>query len=143
MNIAKSIITVATSFVFSTAMASEKSPKENSDWFLIASSQDNTRSYSGKAGSLEITNTKNGSQVAIIIGQIEDKTNNTLQYNKWYVSVDDCKKESGKMALLDISGEYIDSIDFVLGGNNIASGIADVICGAYDIRQKEIEGKGL
>ena len=143
MALSKSIVTVVMSLAFSASMASESSSKETPEWFVITNSSDNTKIYSGKSGSLEITSTKSGVPVVTIIGQIEDKTNSEFQYNKWYVPVDDCRKESGQMAILSISGDYIDEVGFVLGGNNIASGIANVICGGYDIKKKDIEGKGL
>lgn len=127
-----------------TASAAAPSPSaNNSEWILITQNSDDSRFYSGKRGSFEITTTKAGESVAMILGQTEDKKDKSVSYGKWYVSVKDCNAGLGKLVILKISGEFDFEADFVAKGNNIASGIADVICGIYEADRKAKQDKGV
>lgn len=114
-------------------------PENDSEWIPITQNIEDTQFYSGKKGSFEITTTKSGLNVATIIGQTEDRKQKSATYNKWYVSIDDCDAGMGKLVVLKINGEYSFEGDFVSGGKNIASRIADVICEIYqnDLKNKD------
>lgn len=115
----------------------------NAEWILITQNSDDTIFYSGKRGSFELTTTKSGSAVAVILGQIEHRKENSLSYGKWYVSTADCDAGLGKLVVLRVNGDFDFESDFVAKGNNIASGIADVICGLYRSDVQEKRGKGI
>lgn len=123
--------------------AAEPIKSEESEWIFITENVDYTRLYSGKSGTFELTSTKAGNSVAMILGQIEDKTNKSITYGKWYVSTNDCEAGMGKLVFLTISGEFNRESEFVSSGNNIASGVADFICSVYHLGLEEKKGKGV
>ena len=126
-----------------TASAAEPKSSEKSEWLLITSSSDDTRAYSAKIGSFEITTTKGGISVAMILGQIENKANNSVTYKKWYVSTSDCESGIGKLVALKVNGDYDVEADYVSKGNSIASHIADAICIVYRSDSEEKQKKGI
>lgn len=117
--------------------------RNSSEWVLIAKDFDDRMFYSGKAGSYELTSTKSGAAIAIILGQIEDKKAKEVGYRKWYVTTADCEAGVGKLAHLKVDGTYIVETDYVSNGNSIGSRIGDVICGIYFDNKKAQEEKGL
>lgn len=114
-----------------------------SDWILIAQTNDDERSYSGRKGSYELFATKGGTPIAMILGQTEDGISKKVTYNKWYVAVSDCEAGMGKLVALKVSGEYEFETDYVAKGKNIASGIGDLICDIYLDNKKAMENKGV
>ena len=117
--------------------------KPQSEWILITQNSDDTKFYSGKRGSYELSSTKAGTPIALILGQIEDKKTKNVSYGKWYVTTADCEAGLGKLVLLKVNGDYDGEVDYVAKGNNIASGIGDMICGIYLSNKREQEGKGV
>ncbi len=117
--------------------------KESSVWSLITQDRDDTKFYSGKKGSYELTSTKGGTPIAMILGQIEDKKAKKFSYGKWYVTAAECEVGIGKLVILKVNGDYDGEIDYVSKGNNIASVIGDLICGIYLDNKKAQEAKGV
>ena len=117
--------------------------KLESEWVLIVQNSDDTRFYSGKKGSYELTTTKGGAQVAMILGQTDDKKSKNVTFRKWYVTTADCDAGLGKLVILKLNGDYDTETDYVAKGNNIASGIGDMICGIYLSNKKKQESKGV
>lgn len=128
----------ASSFI---TFAEEKA--QDSKWVFISSNSNGDSVYSGKADSFELTTTKSGIQIALILGQVENTIDKKIEYNKWYVKTSDCKAGMGKLAILDISGDYIAEVDYVVDGKNVASSIAAVICDIYKLELAERDGKSL
>ena len=124
------------------AWASEPKSSEKSEWIFITSSSDDTHTYSGKRGSFEITTTKGGISVAMLLGQIENKSDKSVTFNKWYVSTSDCESGIGKLVALKVDGDYDFEADYVSKGKSIASYIADTICSVYrsDLKTKQEKG---
>lgn len=117
--------------------------KEDSPWIYITANSENTDKYSVKKGTFEIAKTKSGTEIAVVLGQIQRKKNNQIDYNKWYVSTSDCEKGMGKLVILKVNGDYDFESDFVADGNNISSGIADFICFLYKFDKNQKQGKGI
>lgn len=117
--------------------------KPQSEWIWIGENSDGTKSYSGKKGSYELSSTKAGTPIALILGQIEDKKTKTVSYGKWYVATADCESGLGKLVVLKVNGDYDFETDYVGKGNNVASGIGDAICGIYLSNKRGQEGKGV
>lgn len=117
--------------------------KPQSEWILITQNSDDTKFYSGKRGSYELSSTKAGTPIALIMGQIEDKKAKNVTYSKWYVTTADCESGLGKLVLLKVNGDFDGETDYVAKGNNIASGIGDMICAIYLSNKREQEGKGV
>lgn len=112
------------------------------EWIDIASSNDGKK-WAVQAGSLEFSKTKGGASIAVVVGRISDPNTSNITLRKWYVSAGDCSKKMGKVVSLGVSGEYEFENDFVLGSGNIASSMAEAICGAADYRIKEKNAKSL
>lgn len=117
--------------------------KEDSQWIYLLKNSENTETYSAKKGSFEITSTKSGTEIALILGQIQNHKTNKFNYKKWYVAISDCERGMGKIVVLKVNGDYDFESDFVADGNNIASGIADAICSIYKFDKKQKQGKGV
>jgi hypothetical protein len=123
------------------ALSAQENP--NSEWVHITKSSDDTKFYSGKKGSYELTSTKGGTPIALILGQTEDKKAKSVSYGKWYVTAGDCEAGVGKLVILKVSGDYEMEADYVSKGNSIASGIGDFICSVYFYNKKEQQDKGV
>ncbi len=117
--------------------------KESSEWVPITQNSDDTKFYSGKKGSYELTSTKGGTPIAMVLGQIEDKKAKNVSYGKWYVTAAECEAGIGKLVILKVDGDYDGEVDYVSKGNNIASAIGDLICGIYLGNKKAREAKGV
>ena len=134
-------------FTLAVAVSANAAPPSStaneSEWIPITQNSDDSRFYSGKRGSFEITTTKAGESVAMLLGQIEDKKDKSVSYSKWYVSAADCDAGLGKLVVLKISGDFDFETDFVAKGNNVGSGVADIICALYEADRKVKQGKGL
>lgn len=111
------------------------------DWILVGEAE--TRRWEVKPGSLEFSKTKGGTVIAVVVGRIVNSSPNQVSLYKWYVSASDCKNEMGKMVSLGVDGEYKFENDFVFGSGNVASSIAQRICGAADLAIKARSDKGL
>lgn len=137
-------IGVVSSLTFcGTLIAAYAQQKPESDWVLIAQNSDDTKFYSGKRGSYELATTRGGTQIAVILGQTEDKKSKNVTYGQWYVTTSDCEAGLGKLVILKLSGEYEMEADYISKGKNIASAIGDVICGIYLSNKKKQESKGM
>lgn len=125
------------------SLSSGASAADSSEWVRIANNSDGTLIYSGKKGSFELTTTKGGEDIAVIVGQTEDESTKNVVYMKWYVTTADCEAGLGKLVVLKVGGEYNFETDFVSGGQNIASGIADSICAVYRSKQSAKKSKSI
>ena len=117
--------------------------KESSEWVLIIRDSDDAMFYSGKKSSYELTTTKGGTPIAMVLGQIEDKKAKKFNYGRWYVTAAECEAGIGKLVILKVDGNYDMEVDYVSKGNNIASAIGDLICGIYLRNKKAREAKGV
>lgn len=128
---------------FSPEIAAQSKGAESSEWIFLANNADNTTTYSAKAGSFEVTSTKGGAPIALILGQIHDKKTNKISYSKFYVSVRDCERGTGKIVGLTIEGEFSFESDYVSKGENIASYLGDFICSVHRLSEEANEAKGI
>lgn len=126
----------------STAIANP-SDRKDSPWVHITNTNDNSDYFSAKRGSYEVVTTKQGTEVAMVLGQVEHKKKGTVEYVKWYVSTADCVSGIGKLVILKIGGDYISEADYVAKGENVASGIGDIICSIYLSDLEKKNGKGI
>ncbi len=99
--------------------------------------------YSIRKGSFEITKTKAGTPIAVVIVQDTEKKTQNITYNQTYVTKSDCLNGLGKIVSLDTSGQYLYENDFVSDGNSIASSIASLICGIYNDELKKQSDKSI
>ncbi|WP_370305728.1 hypothetical protein [Sinimarinibacterium flocculans] len=111
-------------------------------WVTVAASNDGT-TWQAKSGSLEFTQTKGSTPIVVVTGRVTEKSGSRITVEKWYVPVSDCVKEQGTIVTLSISGEFKYENDFVFGSGNVASGMAELICGAAKQKAIEANNKGL
>ena len=130
--------------LFAVALACAGMPVyAQSEWINIAVSSESNMRWDVQPGSLEFSKTKGGTAIAVVIGKITDTRTSRIDLYKWYVSETDCKKEMGKVVSLGIDGAYRFENDFVFGSGNIATLMAEAICGAADYRIKKANEKSL
>lgn len=110
---------------------------KKSGWVYLAES-DNVF-VEAKAGSYEETKTKSGKKIAAIIVQYDKRKTKSISLMKQYVSLSDCKKGSGKLVSLNMSGVFEFEVDIVIDGSSIGSATASAIC---RIANKNL-GKGI
>jgi hypothetical protein len=96
------------------------------DWVTIVAVEDGP-SLELKSKSLEYEKTVGGTVVAMMTVRMT-ASRQIIMLRKWYVSANDCAKEQGRIVVVNIFGEYMYESDFVFGGGNINSFIAELIC---------------
>jgi hypothetical protein len=106
------------------------------DWIKISETDNAT--WEGRKGSLEKKTTKGGVNVIVAQGRIFNKKTKAIEFEQWYVSVDDCNAKQGKLVTLTLSGDYKLDNDFVENGGTVASSLADMLC--YGIKQAKLKG---
>lgn len=113
------------------------------DWINLGESKDGRLKWEAKPGSFEFSTNRNKDAIAVIAGRVVNSKTSDISLNKWYVSATDCKNKMGKLVTLSISGEFEFDTDFMYGGGNIGSGIAEFICAVADDSIKKANGKSL
>ncbi len=111
------------------------------DWIRIAETDES--SWHVRPGSLELSRTKGQVPIALVVGRVSNRKSQQVSLYKWYVSVADCQREMGKLVTLNVDGSYAFENDFVFGSGNVASGMAESICGAWTFQVKVRDSKGL
>lgn len=107
------------------------------DWTNITSSEE--REYDGRRGTREFGSTKAGTPVTIAQGRVFDLKAKSYRYEKWYVTVADCKAGYGKLVVTTMSGDFSFEAEYVTKGGSVSSQIGDMLC--YPV--KEQIGKGV
>ena len=96
-----------------------------------------------KPGSLELSKTKGQVPIVVVVGRVSNQSSRQITLSKWYVSIKDCEREMGKVVTLNLDGQYRFENDFVFGGGNVATAMAESICGAYTYQVNTRNRKGL
>ena len=130
--LAAAIITIISTSIFA-----------ESEWVNIAASSDYNTEWDALAGSLEFSKTKGGTPIALLVGRVTTKNTSKIELYKWYVSSADCKRKMGKIVSLGIDGDFKFENDFVFGSGNIATSMAESVCGAAEYNLRETNNKGL
>lgn len=100
--------------------------ENETDWVVVSTKKDK---ISIKKGSFDFINIKNGDFAASVIGKIKVEKNSAVLFYQWYVTVNDCGKKMGSLVALNTSGKFLDEYDFIFGGENNSSNIAEIVCG--------------
>ena len=96
------------------------------EWVTLAGTDQFT--WEGHAGTVRATTTRGGTQVVVAQGRVTDKKTTVVTFQKWYVSVTDCRAGNGKLVTLDMEGNFQGENDFVLHGGTVASSLAEMLC---------------
>lgn len=94
-------------------------------------------------GSYVLTKNKVGEEIAVITGKTDVKATSTIDLEKWYVRVADCRRKQGKLVALTMDGEFKYDSDFVYGAGSVGSAKAEFVCGVYEYQRQEKADKGL
>jgi len=113
-----------------------------SDWINISTSKDDT-TWDIKPGSFEFSKTKAGVPIALVVGRTKNPDTSQISLYKWYVTINDCKKQMGSIVSLNIDGTYFHENEFVFGSGNIASSLAETICSVAEYSEKRASEKSL
>ena len=116
--------------------------KADDEWITISEDNDGMI-WQAKSGSLQFLENNNGVPIFLVTGRANNEALSTIEFEKWYVSADDCKKRQGNIVTLDISGEFQYETHFVYGGGNVASGMAEFICESAIYVINEANKKGI
>lgn len=124
-------------------IASTNITSAETGWIHVASSKNNDSKWEAQKGSFEFSKTKNGTPIAVVVGKVTDNKTSNIDLYKWYVSATDCAKKMGKVVSTKVSGEFDFENDFVFGGGNISSAMAEFICSVADYVTSENNKKSL
>ena len=110
---------------------------EDGTWWKVAATMDGKTSYEVKTGSL-IT-TKRGA--AIVTTRVIDQDTTHVSFYLMGLRLQSCAEEMGQLTVFDLKGNKLSSMDFVLGGGSITSGMAEAICGMAHARAGHVANK--
>lgn len=117
-----------------------KPSPSSSEWIDFGTSQGMT--YQAKKGSFRFASGDKGGTLAVALGRILDANSGNVTAGQWYVTIDDCAQQMGSLVMTDTSGAAQWKVDFMFDAGNIASEIAETICGvayqkAIELKEKE------
>jgi len=132
----------ATSRILALAALLYSFPAISADNTWVTIAETDGGKWQIKSGSLEFTSNKSNVAIAVVIGRTISKKQQIDLY-KWYVTAPDCKAGMGQLVSLSLQGEFKFENDFVEDGGNIASAVAEIICGAAKMQIEASEKKGI
>jgi hypothetical protein len=112
-------------------------------WTNISVSEKNRIRYDVKKGSFDVTTTKGGVSIAVVVGRISDPKSSKVSVYKWYVPLKACVDKFGTVVSLNMAGEYQFENDFVFDSGNIAAAMGETICAVAELHFATKEKKGI
>lgn len=100
-----------------------------SDSWIAVGKTDRSHFYAYR-GSLSVAESSTKQRVFYVIGKYEILATKESVLQVWYVSVQDCIRSTGKLYVLDVSGQPVTDIEFKPGDNSVGHSIAKLICDA-------------
>lgn len=125
----KCLVTFLLGVACSAALPAEWVLLGSTDWAL----------WEGLAGTREVSTTRGGKPAVVAAGRVTDKKSKLITFEKWYVTVEDCRAGHGKLVTIDMDGNFKHETQFVLTGGSIASSLADMLCYVVD----QVDKKGI
>jgi hypothetical protein len=110
---------------FLIALAFLAFPAAAQEWITISNTA--MGRYDAQAGSLERTTNLRGVPIVALTLRLR-KPDGLISFERNYVSVQDCSDGNGKLVTVNLNGVVLYSNDFLFGGGNVASNIAELIC---------------
>lgn len=111
------------------AAASATAGAQDASWILVTTNTNGT-TYEARAG----TYTETAEMVSAIF-RTTRRGDNTLFLDRIAVSHADCEAQAGMIVTMSLSGTVKFSNPFVFSGGNVASGMAEFLCGVRDLRR--------
>lgn len=112
-------------------------------WTSIGAIKNSNIRFDVRNGSFEVTNTKGGTPIAVVIGRVTNAKTLNISIYKWYVPLQACVDKLGIVVSLNISGKYQFENEFIFGGGNIAAEIGETICSIVAIHSNNTSNKDL
>ncbi|MFT6465038.1 MAG: hypothetical protein ACJARL_001838 [Halopseudomonas sp.] len=113
-----------------------------SEGWTVLSSVEGGYEFSIKNGSFSSTQTKAGSEIALVAGRAVSPEG-AISIEQWYVTAEDCNREMGNLVTLTVDGDFSYETTFAFGAGSAASAIAQVICGANSLHLEASQRKGI
>lgn len=105
------------------------------DWTLVTGTD--IKVYEARGGSLEFLSINSLEPAAVLSFRITDTSAKTINFVKYIVSLNDCRKGMGRLIATDPSSQPLYQAHFVFDGGNVASKIAQTICISADLVNQE------
>jgi hypothetical protein len=97
------------------------------NWVVV--SRTSTTIFEARTGSLEHTFTEqNREPIVALVLRVRNTTTATVEFEKNYVRLADCRAGFGKLVATDLSGRAKYDNEFIFDGGNAASTIAETLC---------------
>lgn len=87
------------------------------------------KAYQIQEGSFRFNGDTKGNTLAVVITRVVDQSSNDISLFQWSVPTEDCIAGRGALVAHEMQGNLIGQNEFVFGGGNLASLVAETICG--------------
>ena len=98
------------------------------EWIKVAETPNNNFYIKERSG--EIITNNNKPYLMIVLGKSENKKNKEVETLFWYVPIEACVVGKGKLGLASLDGTLQGEHQFTLGGEDVGSLIAGIMCHA-------------
>ena len=100
----------------------------NDPWILVGKTERST--FYMYRGSLGIDVSGDGKRIFYVAGKYETAATKETVLQIWYVPVEDCIRNRGKLFVLDKNARPVTDIDFKQGDDSVGASLARIICNA-------------
>jgi hypothetical protein len=97
-------------------------------WVYVTTIDQNV--YQMQEGSFRFDGDTKGNTLAVVVTRVINNRTRDITLFQWSVPTDDCIAGRGALVAHDMQGNLSGQNGFVFGGGNIASLVAETICGA-------------
>jgi hypothetical protein len=94
-------------------------------WVFVLKDAQGNLTVSFKYGSPHFISNDYGPAITVIA----QWSSNIVTYSQETISLKDCQRGMGKLYQYDLDGNFTGAYDYIKGGESVASGIADTLCG--------------
>lgn len=119
MNVLHKTIALVMSLVVSCSVYGQ-------EWIEIARSESAT--FHIKSGSIRVATNDSFVKVVTAEGRITKSDYKKVDYLRWYIPINDCKNNSGRIFITEIDGTYRSNYPFTFDDGKIAGNIAQILC---------------
>lgn len=109
-------------------------PAFSQDWIQLSETDDFL--FEVRTGSYQSARTKSGTPISVLTGRSKNKKTGVVDFEKWYVTTEDCLKGSGKLVTLSLNGDFKFDSDYLRKGGTVASSIGDLVCDVQKAQDK-------
>ena len=143
MNRKTSVVAALLSVLLISACSEVEQPErqvQTPEWDRVATSNDKNISFYFKPGSVDYDVREEGDSFVTVIAKMEEKSTGRIKIRMFYLPVDSCKKESGRIFETTLEGRKISAQPFAFGSETMASHAAEAMCA---ILRADVEASGV